>query len=239
MCDKITKHHHLFANFCSNKRITPEENEYLIEASKRFGNYDMKKMMAKLPSKNNPETFFELLTNWRLVYGRLSKFGKKSSTSRRLLNGIKCSREVDEILWAIFEHVEPCYTHQQLIKKIRSNQRITMSDICPWHPGNSCKCGYGTNEKGFCFGEKYLCKSDFLTGKCTCISDFLESEPIEQHKTVHKLLSELKFKIDNLKQGEVEISKEDQKLIEKQEIDIDDFDEVTTFLLKHYQKSGN
>ena len=104
LCDKITKHHHLFENFCSNKRITPEENEYLIEASKRFGNYNMKKMMAKLPSKDNPETFFELLTNWRLVYGRLSKFGKKSSNSRRLLSGIKCSREVDEILWAIFEH---------------------------------------------------------------------------------------------------------------------------------------
>ena len=135
-----------------------------------------------------------------------------------------------------FSNIEPCFTHQQLIKKIRNKERITMNNICPWHPGNSCKCGYGTNEKGFRFGEKYLCKSDFLTGKCTCISDFIESEPIEQHKTVHQLLSELKFKIDNLKQGEIKISKEDKKLIEKEEIDIDDFDEVTTFLLKHYQK---
>ena len=65
--------------------------------------------------------------------------------------------------------------------------------------------------------------------------DFINSEPIEEHESLHEKLTCAKIKLDNLKQGELEISKNDKSLMEKEGIDIDDFEEASSFLIKKYQ----
>lgn len=234
LCEKIQKYKHLFINFCSNKKLTEEEKEYLTEASNRFGNINLRQNMLLVPDKNNPEMFFKLLINWRLVYGKLLKTSKKSAKIRGYINGIKFKDEIDWILWAMFEILNPCYKHCKFVDDLRSEKRIILKDLCK-RPDALCKCGVHFNLKNTRWGSFILCKHDFINGECNCINEFLDDEPIQQHADLHATLTSIKTKLDNLKNGEIEIDKKDEKILAEKEIDVDDIDEVSSFLIKYYQ----
>ena len=146
LCEKIQKYKHLFVNFCSNKKLTEEEKEYFEEASKRFGNINLRQNMLLVPDKNNPELFFKLLINWRLVYGKLLKINKKTAKIRSYINGIKFKDEIDWILWAMFEILNPCYKHCKFVTDLRSEKRINLKELCK-RPDALCKCGVHFNLK--------------------------------------------------------------------------------------------
>ena len=118
--------------------------------------------------------FIQAINLWRdmaCIYRKLAKeiLPKSENPVQRHSSGFMYSDEVprfklpsdlEDVAWSFERLTRHCPVQQKFIRAIESNTKITVWDLCL---ATGINCKEGTHKP-----SEMICKSDFLTGKCSC-----------------------------------------------------------------------
>ena len=134
-------------------------------------------------AESNTINFVELIQLWRdyACYYRKIKKDMTSNAQSTHISGYKRSDDVpgfyldgtlEDTAWAFERLTRYCKTHKSMEQNIAQRQQITVWNLC-LATGLNCK-------EGVHYEDEHICVSDFLTGKCSCMTkESLEAQECE------------------------------------------------------------
>jgi len=186
----ITKYNNIDKSTFNFPELNAEIIQVLSDDKNKMKGCENLKEKIKIITELN---FIELVQLWHdlaCFYRKLSKEVPKmkmNQNDRIHGSGYKFSEEIpkfylsektEDFCWSFVRLTNYCITHQTFRNKINTRQPVTIGEICVGH--TNCKEGVHNL-------HELICKDNFLTGNCSCITK--EKFDLEKEQIQNKIES--------------------------------------------------